>query len=419
MTDDATIPSPSALAIDPARLEADFAAINAIGQIDGQAGINRISFSDADMAGRRWLLGRLEDAGLETRMDTVGNVFGRWPVGTGPAVLAGSHLDSVPAGGRYDGTLGVLAALEAVRAMTAAGITPLRPVEVVCTADEEGRFGGMLGSQVICGEVGAPWIDSAVDDSGLRLAEALRRHGLDPSRPEPRDPADIAVFLELHIEQGPVLADAAEKIGIVTAVSGVFNWTVTLTGAVNHSGTTPMDMRKDAFRGLADFGAAIPAILAEAGTAESRLTVGKVTLAPNFPHSIAGQSVFSIIGRDPDEAVMRDLAEACRTQIERAAQTHGLAVGIAEQSWLPPTALDGDLAAMLAQLAEDLGLPARRMVSGAGHDAQTFARHVPAGLIFVPSQGGISHAPDEYTPWSELIQGARLFAHALAACATR
>ncbi|GMG85603.1 Zn-dependent hydrolase [Paralimibaculum aggregatum] len=419
MADDRVAQGPGGLAINPARLAADLEAINAIGRIEGLDGINRISFSDADMAGRRWLLGRLEDAGLEARMDPVGNVFGRWRIGAGPAVLAGSHLDTVPCGGPYDGTLGVLAALEAVRAMKEAGIAPVRPVEVVCTADEEGRFGGMLGSQAICGEVGADWIAGAIDDTGVRLADAMRAQGLDPARPEPRDPADIAVFLELHIEQGPVLENAAEKIGIATAISGVFNWTVTLTGEANHSGTTPMALRRDAFRGLADFGAAIPEILDRAGAEETRLTVGKVALAPNFPHSIAGEAVFSIIGRDPDEGVMRALAGACRSEIGRAAAAHGLSVAIAEQSWLPPTALDRDVADRLVRISERLRLPPRRMTSGAGHDAQTFARHVPAGLVFVPSIGGISHAPNEFTPWNELLGGATLLAHAIAAFAAQ
>ncbi len=154
MSDTPRQSAPDALSIDLDRLKADLAAVNRIGSIEGLPGINRVSFSDADMAGRRWLMQRLEEAGLSACMDAVGNVFGRWEAGEGPAVLAGSHLDSVPMGGPLDGALGVLGALEGVRAMKEAGITPARPVEVVCTADEEGRFGGMLGSQAICGEVG-------------------------------------------------------------------------------------------------------------------------------------------------------------------------------------------------------------------------------------------------------------------------
>ena len=410
--------APDALAIDLGRLKSDIEAVNGIGRIEGLPGINRISFSDADMAGRRWLMDRMEDAGLDARMDTVGNVFGRWPAVSGPAVMAGSHLDTVPQGGPFDGTLGVCAALEAVRTIKAAGLDPARPIEVVCTADEEGRFGGMLGSQAICGEVGPDWIARAVDDAGFPLAEAMRAQGLDPEATVAWDPSDIAVFLELHVEQGPVLERAGVPIGIVDAVSGVFNWTVKLTGEANHSGTTPMDCRRDAFRGLADFGAAIPAILERAGGRDTRLTVGKVTLEPNFPHSIAGAAVFSVIGRDVDETVMRNLAEVCRSEIGKAAERNGLVSEVAEQSWLPPTGLDADVARNLVEISRTYGMEARTMSSGAGHDVQTFARHCPAGLIFVPSAGGLSHAPGELTHWADVECGANLLTRAMAAFAT-
>ena len=415
MTESRAKTATASLAIDAGRLRADIDAVNAIGRIDGMPGINRISFSDADMAGRRWLLGRIEEAGLAPRMDAVGNVFGRWEVGAGPAVLAGSHLDTVPHGGPLDGTLGVCAALEAVRAMRDAGLRPVRPVEVVATADEEGRFGGMLGSQAICGEVGPDWIAAAVDDGGVRLVNAMRAQGLDPAAAASADRRrEIAAFLELHVEQGPVLEASGDRIGVVDAVSGVFNWTVTLTGEANHSGTTPMELRRDAFRGMAGFGAAIDGILARHGGPDTRLTVGKVALSPNFPHSIAGRAVFSLIGRDVDEAVMRAVADACRAEIERAAAAHGLGVAIAEQSWLPPTAMDPAIAGRLATIAG----AARTMPSGAGHDAQTFARHLPAGLIFVPSRGGVSHSPDEWTDWAEVEHGATVLARAVAAAAS-
>jgi N-carbamoyl-L-amino-acid hydrolase len=405
------------LTINLNRLKADMEAVNALGKFDGVPGVNRVSFSDADMAGRRWLMERMKDAGLEPRMDAAGNVFGRWtpPDGNGrPAVLAGSHLDTVPHGGAYDGTLGVCAALEAVRAMREAGLEPLRAIEVVCTADEEGRFGGMFGSQAICGEVGSDWIEEAVDDAGIRLADAMREQGLDPAAVAPRNLSEIAVFLELHVEQGPVLEREGLSIGVVNAVSGVFNWTVTLTGEANHSGTTPMDMRRDAFRGLAEFGAAIPAILKEAGGPESRLTVGNVELSPNFPHSVAGRAVFSVIGRDIEEARMMALASACKTAIDNAAEMHGLAIDIAQKSWLPPTRLDDDVCTRIMEIAQTAGYSSRVMTSGAGHDAQTFARHVPAGLIFAPSIGGISHSPEELTNWADIEKSASVLTRAMA-----
>lgn len=407
-----------ALTIRLERLKADIETVNAIGKSKGIPGVNRISFSDADMAGRRWLMERMKEAGLKARMDAAGNVFGRWaPDGVSadrPAVLAGSHLDTVPQGGAYDGTLGVCAALEAVRTMKEAGLTPLRPVEVVCTADEEGRFGGMFGSQAICGEIDQDWIEAAVDETGVRLVDAMHEHSLDPRKIKPRDLGEIALFLELHIEQGPILERVGLAIGVVNAISGVFNWTVTLTGEANHSGTTPMDMRRDAFRGLAEFGAAIPVILKQAGGPETRLTVGQVELSPNFPHSVAGSAVFSIIGRDIEETRMVALASACEAAIDQAADAHGLAIDIARKSWLPPTRLDDDVCAQLLKLARDAGYSSRVMVSGAGHDAQTFARHVPAGLIFAPSAHGISHSPDEHTEWADIEKSANVFTRAIA-----
>lgn len=407
-----------ALTIRIERLKADIEAVNAIGKSEGIPGLNRVSFSDADMAGRRWLMARMKEAGMKARMDAAGNVFGRWAPDSvnadRPAVLAGSHLDTVPQGGAYDGTLGVCAALEAVRTMKEAGLEPLRPVEVVCTADEEGRFGGMFGSQAICGEVDLDWIEAAVDDTGVRLVDAMREQGLDPEAVEPRDPSEIALFLELHVEQGPVLEREGLAIGVVNAISGVFNWTVTLTGEANHSGTTPMDMRRDAFRGLAEFGAAIPAILKQAGGPETRLTVGQVELSPNFPHSVAGCAMFSIIGRDIEEARMMALASACEVEIDKAADAHGLTVDIARKSWLPPTRLDDEICAQLLELAQTSGYSSRVMASGAGHDAQTFARHVPAGLIFAPSAHGISHSPDEHTEWADIERSANVLTRAIA-----
>ena len=403
-------------AIDLERLRADLAAVNLIGTLEGQPGINRVSFSDADMAARGWLRRRMEEAGLSSRMDEAGNVFGRWEEGEGPAVLAGSHLDTVPNGGPLDGSLGVLAALESVRTLREAGWRPSRPIEVVCTADEEGRFGGMLGSEAITGALEPEWVQAARDENGIPLTAALREQGLDPDhlRAAARDPSEFSAFLEIHVEQGPVLERAGASVGIVDVVSGCFHWQVTLSGEANHSGSTPMDLRRDAFRGLASFGEGIDAILASAGTAEAKLTVGKVRLEPNFPHTIAGTAVFSLIGRDVEEAGMLRLAEACRSRLDRVAREHRLEVSLRELSWLAPVFLDAGLAELLREEAGRLGLSFRTLPSGGGHDAQTFASVTRSGLIFVPSVGGVSHAPEEWTEWADIERGANLLTAALA-----
>ena len=409
------------LMVDLDRLRADIEALAMIGTISGRPGINRPSFSAEDMAGRRWFMARCAEAGLSPSMDVVGNVIARWEAGSGPPIMAGSHLDTVPDGGVYDGPLGTCAALEAVRVMQAAGITPARPIEVVATADEEGRFGGMLGSQALTGQVDPTWLERAVDAEGVRLWDAMRAQGLAPERfPEvARPPGSVEAFLELHIEQGPVLEQAGLEIGVATGVSGCFNWTVTLTGVANHSGTTPMHLRHDAFAGLAAFAGRVPAIIEDVGGEQTRLTIGKVDLAPNFPHTIPGRATFSIIGRDTSEAVMRAVAEACRRELDRAARAHGLDLTLREESWLAPVSLDAAIARTLEAESQKLGYRTTTMPSGAGHDAQTMQHLAPSGLIFVPSVGGISHAPEEHTPWPDVERGANLLLHGIMALATR
>ncbi len=406
-------------AIDPQRLAARLAAVNRFGALPGEPGVHRLSFSAADMAARRWLIDEMRKLGLAARMDAVGNVIGRWEptpaAAARPAVLLGSHLDSVPRGGPLDGALGVIAALECVQALRDAGIRPAAPIEVVATSEEEGRFGGMLGAQAMAGLVDADWFDSAVDDSGQPLREALRGAGLDPGDypSARRDPAQVAAFLELHIEQGPVLDRAGAPVGIVEGISGVFNWAVALRGEANHAGTTPMDLRRDAFRGLADFAAAIPQLIAATGTPASRLTVGQVELQPNFAHTVPGGCDFTLIGRDTDEAVMRALADACRARLRAAADDHGLQLSLHEASWLAPTPCSAQIVAAFTRQARKLGLRAVHMPSGAGHDTQMMARLTRAGMIFVPSAGGISHAPEEFTAPEHIEAGCTLLLHTL------
>ncbi len=408
------------LSIDLDRLRSDMLELARLGTVPGRPGINRPSFSNADMAGRRFFMARCAEAGLAVDMDVVGNVVARWNVGEGALVMAGSHLDTVPDGGVYDGALGVCAALEAVRTMRAAGIAPGRPIEVVATADEEGRFGGMLGSQALTGQVDPDWLAIATDAGGLMLVEAMRTQGLGPDRlaEVARPPGSVHAFLELHIEQGPVLERAALEIGIATGVSGCFNWTVTLTGVANHSGTTPMDLRQDAFAGLAAFAGRIPGIIAAVGGEQTRLTIGKVELRPNFPHTIPGRAVFSIIGRDTDPALMHAVALACRRALDDAARAHGLALIVREESWLDPTALAAEIRELLEAQSRKLGYRSIFMPSGAGHDAQTMQKLCPSGLIFVPSTGGISHAPEEHTPWPDVERGANLLMQGIMALTT-
>ncbi|UOM34012.1 Zn-dependent hydrolase [Acuticoccus sp. I52.16.1] len=397
------------------RLAALLGAINRFGADPATGGYDRRAFSAADMDVRRWLLDTMRRDGLEAWMDPVGNVVGRFGP-PGPAVVVGSHLDTVPAGGAFDGALGVAAGLECVRAVREAGLALQRPIEVLATADEEGRFGGMLGSQAIAGLLPPGWIADARDAEGVPLAEAMRAAGLDPAQADAarRDPAGLHAFLELHIEQGPVLEAQGRDIGVATGISGCALLAVTLTGAANHSGTTPMDMRRDALVGLSHVGAALPQIARTVGTDDARLTIGFVELTPNQPHTIPGEATFTIVLRDVERGAMEAMAAAIDTRLREVCAQTGLAYALATRSWLDPVALDAGVRGRLMDAARSLGADPVTMPSGAGHDAQMMASVCPAGLLFVPSRGGISHAPEEFTPWSAIERGAEVLLCAVA-----
>ncbi|GAB5377267.1 MAG: Zn-dependent hydrolase [Acuticoccus sp.] len=408
----------NAAAIDSDRLAALLAAINGFGR-NADGGFDRPAFSPADQAVRAFFRETMAADGLDTTVDAAGNLFGRFgPAGAAP-VMVGSHLDTVPSGGAFDGALGCAAALECVRAIRDAGLPLARPIEVVATADEEGRFGGMLGSQAIAGALPPGFAESAADAEGLRLADAMAAAGLDVAAlpRAARPPGSVRAFLELHIEQGPVLEAAGRAVGIATVVSGCTVLALDFRGRANHSGTTPMDMRHDAFVGLARLGAVLPDIAREVGTAESRLTIGWTALAPNAPHTIAGIASCTIIVRDTDAAVIGALCDAIRARAAGICAETGLTLALAERSALPPVALDAGLVRLMEDQAARLGLDAMTMPSGAGHDAQTMAALCPSALIFVPSEGGISHAPQEFTPWPAIEKGAALLLSSVTALA--
>ena len=401
--------------INPGRLRALLDGINRFGAGKPGAGYNRPGFSDADMAVRDWFAKEMEADGLAVTRDGANSVFGRFGGADGPSIMVGSHLDTVVDGGAFDGALGVAVALECVRAMKEAGVQPAIPIEVVATSEEEGRFGGMLGSQAIAGLVTAEWLESAADADGVLLAEAMRAQGLDPmsvlgaARPK----GSVKAFLELHIEQGPVLEREGIAIGLPEGATGIVNLQVTLTGTANHSGTTPMDMRADAFAGLAEIAVQIPDMIAQSPSEIARITIGKVELVPNHPHTVPGEAVFSVIIRDASEAVMRGLQRLFYRATAAVAAKHGLAHAIEEKSVIAPVAFDAGLVDLLSEEAEALGLPARRMISGAGHDAQTMMALCPSAMIFVPSRNGISHAQEEYSEWADIEKGAELMLAAL------
>ncbi|WP_269581548.1 Zn-dependent hydrolase [Roseibium sp. Sym1] len=408
------MPQPAAT-INLERLKSLLGGVNSYGFDPSTGGYNRPGFSKEDLDCRAWFAAQMLDDGLSVWNDGALNLFGRFGPRDGPCIMAGSHLDTVVNGGAYDGSLGACVALECVRAMKEAGLEPETAIEVAATSEEEGRFGGMLGSQAITGEVTADWIAGAVDADGIRLTQAMTTNGLVPEQilGAVRPAGSIRAFLELHIEQGPILEQERLPIGIAEEVSGVCYLELALTGIANHSGTTPMHLRADAFSGLAEVAGTVRDLIQEHGTDQSRITIGHVELTPNHPHTIPGRAVFSVILRDTSEEVMVALKSRFLENAAAVAGRHGLRLETRERSWLSPLKLDADIADRLTALAERHGLPAKRMPSGAGHDAQTMQRFCPSGLIFVPSRDGISHAPEEHSDWVDIEKGANLMLQAL------
>ena len=388
-------------------LAADLEEAARIGADDG--GVSRFAWMPELARANEWLVARLEELGLAAEIDAAGNVFGRWEVGEGSAVLTGSHLDTVPRGGRFDGALGVLAALEAVRILQREGIEPRRPLWVVSFNDEEGaRFRtGMLGSRAFVGEI-------EPDDWRRRgVAEAMAEAGFDFERlPEARAVEGIRTYLELHIEQGPVLERAGVDLGIVTGIVGLLGFRARLRGEPNHAGTTPMELRRDALVGAAR---AVLALREEARARDDMTAnVGMCTVEPGGFNVIPGLAEFSVDVRSPTARGFARVDEFVRATLARIAEEEGLELELDETHRLEPVPLDAETQDVLERAAEREGAKHMRLPSGAGHDAMILGRHVPAGMLFVPSRGGVSHSPEEYTAPGHCDLGARVLARALA-----
>lgn len=396
------------LVINRKRLEKNLVELSKIGYDANDRGIYRQSFTQADKEAREWLSKKMQNAGMQVHTDEVANVIGRYGSASNKSCLIiGSHIDSVPCGGMFDGTLGVLAGLECIQVLQENNIELKHPIEVIATSDEEGRFGGMLGAQALTGNLNREWIESAQDINGEKLNDTMREYGLNPDHALDCAYAseDILAYLELHIEQGPVLDTENINIGIVEGISGVFKWLIQLKGKADHAGTAPMHLRSDAFMGLADFAHEIPRIIEEDGTDKSRLTIGYVDLKPGFAHTVPGQVSFSLVGRDLDELVMENLANSCRKVLSSIARKYRLMFEYEEKSWLKPNFCSEEINQVVERVCKDFSYSHIKMPSGAGHDAQFFTELCPTGLIFVPSVYGISHAPDEWTNWKDIEKG--------------
>ena len=405
------------VATDSPRLEVNFDRLQL--EIDTLAGIGRredhgiyrMAFTDADWEARAWFKERIREAGLEVYEDGAANIHARYRYDhRTPSVMMGSHLDSVPGAGHLDGALGVLVALECVRRIKELGLPIRHPLEAVSFTDEEGRFGGMPGSQAMSGQLSPEDIYNARAVDGETLIDAMRARGLnamDMLRAR-RNPDSLHAFLELHIEQGPVLDRMGIPIGVVEGIAGVRKWDVRLIGAANHAGTTPMHMRRDAFLGVAELAGELPRILEEEGSANSVATIGRVELKPGAANVVPGQADFLIEVRDTDPEVLNRLANGFRRTLSAIARRRDLMFEFDVLSDIEPVKCDPGVMATIGQVAEGLGVRVHPMPSGAAHDTQFMARLTRAGMIFIPSKDGRSHSPAEWSAWEDIETGANV-----------
>jgi N-carbamoyl-L-amino-acid hydrolase len=376
-------------------------------------GCSRLALTDADGAGRDVVLGWMHDLGLRVVIDGIGNAVGTWPAAsTAAAVLAGSHIDTVATGGRYDGCLGVLAGLEVLETVIERGISTDHPMGVAFFTDEEGsRFApDMLGSLVYVGGLALEDALASVAVDGAILGEELERIGYAGAGACPAPPPHA--YVELHIEQGPVLEATGDTIGAVTGVQGI-SWTeITITGQSNHAGTTPMTMRRDAGWAAASIATFVRQMVTDMG-APMVGTVGRLTLHPNLVNVVAANATLTVDLRHTDDGVLTEAEERLRSFCDHLAGVEGVEIELRELSRFAPVVFAADIVDLVEEVASAQGARVRRLPSGAGHDAQMLARVCPAGMIFVPSTGGLSHNPGEHTDDAQVEAGANVLLHVM------
>lgn len=398
------------------RLKSDIETLAAIGRREDH-GIYRMAFSEGDMAGRAWFRQQIEQAGLDVYEDGAANIHARlnWRDDT-PSVMTGSHLDTVPGAGHLDGALGVLSGLECLRRIKEENIKLRHPLEVVAFSDEEGRFGGMLGSQALTGKLSPETVHNAIDLHGVSLTEAMQSCGYNAMNAlyARRDPDSIHAYVEMHIEQGPILDQMGFSVGIVDAIAGLFKWDVSLIGVPNHAGTTPMHMRNDAFAGLAEFHTQLQRILDENGSERSVATIGRVELLPGAANVVPGRVDFSLEVRDTEPRVLEALQGAMRRALSAIARRRNLMFEFKVLSEIEPVKCSAGLLDEIRRVSDELKIPYLQMASGAAHDAQMLARITRAAMIFVPSKDGRSHSVAEWTDMRDIERGANVLLNTLA-----
>ena len=399
---------------DAERMQARIEALSQYG-LNEHGGSDRVAFSRHDVEAREFFAGLMRKAGLAVRIDAAGNLVGRRDgrYSERPPITFGSHLDTVPNGGAYDGIVGSVGALEAIEVLNEHGITTDHPLEVIVFVDEEG---GLTGSRAFVGNLGEEAL-AVVSHSGKTIREGIRYLGGDPARLDEaaHEKGDIKAFLELHIEQGATLDDRDLDIGVVEGIVGIEWWEVVIEGFANHAGTTPMHGRRDAVLAGARFALAVNEVVT-AGEGAQVGTVGRFRAEPGAPNVIPGRAVLSLELRDLSSEKIERMFAAIRERAAAIAEETGTDIRFRHLDVAAEPALtDERIQAIIAAAADSLGLSYTHLPSGAGHDAQDMAQIAPTGMIFVPSRGGISHSPREFTSAKDMAKGASVLVESILA----
>jgi allantoate deiminase len=405
---------PSSLSLDPTRLQARIDQLGAIG-VHPNGGLFRTLYDDgwakAMALVQRWL----EEAGLATRFDAVGNLWGRVEGSEGGgAVATGSHVDTVRQGGKYDGALGVHMAIAAVQALLEECGRPRRPLEVLVTCEEEGsRFAcSFWGARAIVGRIGPDEPERIADADGVTIGAAMRQRGFDPARIGEAERHDIAAFVESHIEQGAILEREGYPLGVVSSITGQRWMQVTVSGVQNHAGTTPMDLRRDALAGAVGMIGQIEAAALRMGR-PAVATVGRIQASPGGTNIIPGRCVFSVDTRHAEPEPRQRLLAEIEGIIEAVARERGLRADVETLMDHDPVPMSAAIRSEIEASIQALGLRYLVMPSGAGHDSEILAPRFPTAMLFVPSKDGKSHTPEEYTPVEWVVPGVQALAGTL------
>jgi N-carbamoyl-L-amino-acid hydrolase len=402
-----------AIKINLDRLKEDILSLSRIGR-DPLGGITRPSFSKADLEAREWLKEKIKSAGLTLRQDGAGNIFGRIE-GEGKTIMAGSHLDTVINGGMFDGSIGVLSALECLRTIKEAGLSPARPVELASFTDEEGNLvGDFLGSRAFIGALDREALEKGFTQIGPPLQEILKgtEFTVESIIEAHRQRPEIEAFLEIHIEQGSVLEMEGISIGIVDSIAGKNYFICSFLGKASHAGTTPLELRQDAFLGLADFALKSTQHVATKHYG-NMVTIGKVNVKPGAFSIVPGQADFSFEFRSTSKETLRELEKSLLALARDTASARGLEFVSKIIDKTDPVIIPSPIIGLMEEECRKLGYPFLKLPSGAGHDAQILAAVAEPGMIFIPCVDGISHSPLEMIKWEDLEKGANLLLQVL------